>query len=97
MSQRLKGMMYVHGIIAVMLEIHFLEFVLNLWCNKYPIPLSLGTATVHTGNGILRHYLLGSGKGGLSFKSHSVTYFVTLTKPLAFFIYKMGFSYYVFL
>ena len=34
-------MMYVHGILAVMLEIHFMEFVLNLWCNKYPIPLSL--------------------------------------------------------
>ena len=31
----------VHGITAVMLEVHFMEFVLNLWCNKHPIPFSL--------------------------------------------------------
>lgn len=49
---------YVQEIIVVMLEINFMELVLNLWCNNYPLPLCHNLATIHTGNIILRHYLL---------------------------------------
>lgn len=79
MLQRLKGMRDVHGITAVMLEVHFMEFVLNLWCNKHPIPFSLAQQlftpeeafsctefTEFTFTECIAK-TMGSGKGGLSF------------------------------
>lgn len=48
--------MSVHGIIIVMLEINLTESVPILEYNKYPTALCHNVATVHTGNGILRHY-----------------------------------------
>lgn len=97
MLQRLKGMMDVHGITAAMLEVYFMEFVLNLWCNKHPIPFSLArqlfTPEKAFSCTIYWMYCQNHGICKRRTQFHSVTYSVTLTKLLTFWVsllYKMG-------
>lgn len=48
----------VCGIIAAVFEADFMGFVLNMHCNKYPIPLCYNIATNHAESDFLRYYLL---------------------------------------